>query len=226
LRKNNFVVDKSGSMCYKGATLPKAGEAIATHDHRPARSAAQLEPGSSTLNTSPGGRSALRSARAKRRATAVEGAAQDASPSAPLDEIAERAARLGVTPERVLQEYARIAFADLGKLADWGPDGLVLKAPERLGDADTAVISEITGAPGNKNYRVKLYDKKAALDVLARHLGMLDGVPRRPEPAAPDDPEEDPREVLKRRLARLAAAGADEQTGRWAEPVPGEKADR
>ena len=178
------------------------------------------------MDTSPGGRSALRSARAKRRASAVGGAAQDARPSAPLDEIAERAARLGVTPERVLQEYARIAFADLGKLADWGPDGLVLKAPERLGDADTAVISEIIGAPGNKNYRVKLYDKKAALDVLARHLGMFDGASRRLEPATPDDPEEDPREVLKRRLARLAAAGAEEPIDRRAELVGGPRTTR
>ena len=34
------------------------------------------------------------------------------------DEIAERAARLGVTTERVLQDYARIAFADLRRVAD------------------------------------------------------------------------------------------------------------
>jgi hypothetical protein len=160
-----------------------------------------------------------------RRATTAA-STPNVKPLAPLDEIAERAARLGVTPERVLQEYARIAFADLGRLADWGPDGLVLKTPDRLGAADTAVISEITGTPGNKNYRVKLYDKKAALDVLARHLGMFDAAPRRLEPAAPDDPEEDPREVLKRRLARLAAAGADERDGRWAELVPGTEASR
>src|SRR5438477_3167213 len=39
----------------------------------------------------------------------------------PLEEVAERAARLGITPERVLEEYARIAFSNLRDLAEWGP---------------------------------------------------------------------------------------------------------
>jgi hypothetical protein len=127
------------------------------------------------------------------------------------DEIAERAARLGITPERVLREYARIAFADLRRVADWGPDGLVLKTPETLSDADAAAISEITAAgTGGRRYRVKLYDKKAALDAIARHLGMFAAAPRRQEGDMPEDLAEDAREVLARRLARLAAGGAEE----------------
>ena len=144
----------------------------------------------------------------RRRKPAIEPESSAASAPAP-DEIAERAARLGVTPERVLQEYARIAFADLRRVADWGPDGLVLKTPEALSDADAAAISEITGAGGG-NYRVKLYDKKAALDAIARHLGMFVRPPQRPEDGAPADLAEDAREVLARRLARLAAGGAAE----------------
>jgi len=129
----------------------------------------------------------------------------------PRDEIVERAARLGVTPERVLQEYARIAFADLRRVADWGPDGFVLKTPETLSDADAAAISEITPAAGGTgSYRVKLYDKKAALDAIARHLGMFVQPPRRQEDGAPAGLAEDAREVLARRLARLAAGGAEE----------------
>jgi phage terminase small subunit len=127
-----------------------------------------------------------------------------------LAEIAERAARLGVTPERVLQEYARIAFADLRRVADWGPDGLVLKTPEALSDADAAAISEITEAgAGSGNYRVKLYDKKGALDAIARHLGMFVRAPRRQEDGALADLAEDAREMLARRLARLAAGGSE-----------------
>jgi phage terminase small subunit len=126
------------------------------------------------------------------------------------DEIIERAARLGVTPERVLQEYARIAFADLRRVADWGPNGFVLKTPETLSDADAAAISEITPAAGGSgSYRVKFYDKKAALDAIARHLGMFVQPPRRQEDSAPADLAEDAREVLARRLARLAAGGAE-----------------
>lgn len=123
------------------------------------------------------------------------------------DEIAERARRLGITPERVLKQYARIAFADLRRVADWGPGGFVLKNPEELSDEDAAAISEVVAAGGAGNYRVKLYDKKAALDAIARHLGMFLRAPRRPEDV-PDDLAEDAREVLARRLARLAAAGA------------------
>lgn len=127
-----------------------------------------------------------------------------------LDEIAERAERLGVTAERVLQEYARIAFADLRRVADWGPNGLVLKTHAALSDADAAAISEITPAgAGSGGYRVKLYDKKAALDAIARHLGMFVRPPKRQEEAGPADLAEDAREVLARRLARLAAGGAE-----------------
>ncbi len=127
------------------------------------------------------------------------------------DEIVERAARLGVTPERVLQEYARIAFADLRRFAEWGPDGLVLKTHDALNDADAAAISEITTAgAGSGGYRVKLYDKKAALDAIARHLGMFVRPPEQQREGASADLAEDAREVLARRLARLAAGGTEE----------------
>jgi phage terminase small subunit len=118
-----------------------------------------------------------------------------------------RAARLGITPERILQEYARIAFADLRRIADWGPEGLVPKNPETLSEEDAAAISEmVSGAAG---YRIKLYDKKAALDAIARHLGMFVRAAPQPEDVS-DTVAEDAREVLARRLARLAAGGAEE----------------
>ncbi len=155
-------------------------------------------------------RPASRSGSGKRRAkTAIEPEAPVAS-QIDQDDIAARAARLGVTPERVLQEYARIAFADLRRVADWGPDGLVPKTPQALDDADAAAISEITTAGAKSGgYRVKLYDKKAALDAIARHLGMFVRPPKPPDGGTPVDLAEDAREVLARRLARLAAGGAE-----------------
>ncbi len=145
----------------------------------------------------------------RRRVTRTE--KTDKKPEPDQEAIIERAARLGVTPERVLQEYARIAFADLRRFADWGPDGLVLKAPGSLTEADAAAISEITAAgAGSRSYRVKLYDKKSALDAIARHLGMFVPAPRREEDGTSTDVAEDAREVLARRLARLAAGGAEE----------------
>jgi hypothetical protein len=151
-------------------------------------------------------RSGSRSRRAKPK---IEAEAQEPSARSP-DEIVERAARLGVTLERVLQEYARIAFADLRRVADWGPNGFVLKTPEMLSDNDAAAISEITPATGGSgSYRVKLYDKKAALDAIARHLGMFVQPLRQQEDGAPANLAEDAREVLARRLARLAAGSAE-----------------
>jgi phage terminase small subunit len=115
-----------------------------------------------------------------------------------------------VTPQRVLQEYARIAFADLHRSADFGPAGLVLKTPDDLTAADAAAVPEITTAgAGSRQFRVKLYDKKAALDAIARHLGMFEPA-RRHEGDTPQDLAEDARDVLARRLARLAAGGVEE----------------
>ncbi|MGH7056077.1 MAG: terminase small subunit [Stellaceae bacterium] len=124
------------------------------------------------------------------------------------DEILLRAARLGITPERVLQEYARIAFADLRRIADWGPDGFVLKNCESLSDGDVAAVSEVASSGRSKNCRIKLYDKKSALDVIARHLGMFAQAAHRPAHGA-DAAAEDAREVLARRLARLAAGSSE-----------------
>ena len=153
---------------------------------------------------------ALRSAAGKPRTKTVTKPEISAAIQPDRDEIAERAERLGVTPERVLQEYARIAFADLRRFADWGPDGVVLKSTGALSAADTAAISEITtSGAGSGNYRVKLYDKKAALDAIARHLGMFVRPPKPQDDGAPADLAEDAREVLARRLARLAAGGAE-----------------
>jgi hypothetical protein len=125
------------------------------------------------------------------------------------DEITLRAARLGITPERVLQEYARIAFADLRRFVDWGPNGLVPKNSAALSEEDAAAISEIVSGGTDGKYRIKLYDKKSALNAIARHLGMFVRAAPRPEDA-PDTIVEDALEVLARRLARLAAGGAEE----------------
>ena len=84
---------------------------------------------------------------------------------------------VGITVERVLIEYARIAFTDIRQVLTWGPEDLALKSPDQLSDAEAAAIREI--APGARPgaYRVKSYDKKAALDAIARHLGIFPAAP-------------------------------------------------
>ncbi len=84
-----------------------------------------------------------------------------------------------ITQERVLKEYARIAFVDIRSLYDESGN---LKAITGL-DEDTAraiagieVVIEKSGEEKKiVDYikKIKMIDKKGALDSLAKHLGMF-----------------------------------------------------
>lgn len=118
-----------------------------------------------------------------------------------LDKIGEHAAQLGITTDRVLEEYARIAFANLGEIVEWDDKGIMkVREPEKLGAVAEIVQSAGSGHP----YRVKLYDKRAALDAIARYLGM-DPLAAAQEDEPTADDQEDPREALIREMDRLAA---------------------
>jgi len=108
-----------------------------------------------------------------------------------------------VTADRVVEEYARIAFADLRDFFDWGPKGVTLRAKEELTEWQASAIADIEpSGPNGKGPRLRLHDKKAALDALARHLGLF-----RPRDQPGEEPTlegRDPRAVLRERLLRLA----------------------
>lgn len=91
------------------------------------------------------------------------------------------AERTGITQERVLAEIARLAFLDIRKAFD-EHDNLL---PIREMDDDTAaaiagleVFEEYQGRGEDREYigrtkKLKLADKKGSLELLARHLGLL-----------------------------------------------------
>lgn len=93
----------------------------------------------------------------------------------------ERGARTQITQDRVLQEVARIAFLDLRKALN--ADGS-LKAITELDD-DTAaalagldLLEEFEGHGEDRQQigwtkKMKLADKVRALELLMRHMGML-----------------------------------------------------
>jgi len=89
--------------------------------------------------------------------------------------LAERSRRTAITQDQVLREYARLAFSDLRQVAHWGPEGLRVLPSATLDDDSAAALAEVhetrTGAGGT--VRVKLHEKKSALDALARHLGLF-----------------------------------------------------
>jgi len=140
----------------------------------------------------------------------------DARAAADLQEAKARAARLGITEDRVLEEYRRIAFANVHRIVDWDDQGMRFKSSAELTEDDLApVIEIIESASNHKPYRIKLYDKKGALDAIARYLGMLPKAPPAEEPSVEDDGEY-PKDIIKRALARIAARAAKKPGDRQA----------
>lgn len=87
------------------------------------------------------------------------------------------AKRIEVTQERVLQELARLAFGDIRKL--FASDGRMLR-PHELDDDTAAMLAGVEVkmvAAGDDMVdelrKVRAWDKARALELLARHLGML-----------------------------------------------------
>ena len=99
--------------------------------------------------------------------------------SARLDKLrAELKQRHVVTIDRVLDEYAKLAFFDARKLFD--DNGAVLPVSQWPDDAAAAIggldVAEIGLGDGDALgvvKKLKLIDKRGALDSLARHLGMF-----------------------------------------------------
>jgi hypothetical protein len=136
-------------------------------------------------------------------------AVRAAGPSA-FEDVEARAARLGITRDRVLEEYGRIAFANLHHILEWGDQGMQFKPDGQRREDDMAAIAEIVeGASSGKPYRLKLFDKKAALDAIARYLGMVaasEPAPQEDEPTEHDS--EAARERFIHEVDRLAAEAA------------------
>ena len=98
-----------------------------------------------------------------------------------------RAARCGVTAARVIEELARIAFADIRQAVDWEKGGLRLKDASVLSDDMTAALASIaslapssrTGSKKDRRVQIAAHDKQHALDSLALILGLDSAAPHR-----------------------------------------------
>lgn len=104
-----------------------------------------------------------------------------------------REKRTEISQDRVLNELAKIGFADIRKAIRWGdgiavrvaaeegtPEGedgvivvndVALIGSENLDDDTAAAIAEISQSA--RGLKVKLHDKRAALVDIGRHLGMF-----------------------------------------------------
>lgn len=85
----------------------------------------------------------------------------------------------GVTASMVVSEMARLGFSDVREIASWGPDGVALKPSSELTDDAARCISEISETEtsgensSSRNLKIKMHSKVAALDLLAKHFGLL-----------------------------------------------------
>ncbi|HEX6842919.1 MAG TPA: terminase small subunit [Stellaceae bacterium] len=116
-----------------------------------------------------------------------------------------RSQRMRLDADRVLAELARIAFADIGNLADWGPDGVTLKPKRELSADDRAAVAEVAAGSGKHGAgpRLRLHSKPRALDAIARHFGLYGKTAARFEP--PGEEGKSAREILREKLEQMYA---------------------
>lgn len=85
-----------------------------------------------------------------------------------IDELSRNLAdKVGVTAERVLKEYVKIAFCDISDVMD-------MKTGTVKDDADGSLIASLTvkDTDVGTTRTVKLHNKEKALEVLARFTGL------------------------------------------------------
>lgn len=104
---------------------------------------------------------------------------KDVEVSAAVEEaMAKRAERTEITADRVLQELAKLGFADIRRIFAGGN----LLDPSDLEDDIAAAVQSVEvitrRTPGEENqvehvHKIKLADKIGALTQIGRHLGMF-----------------------------------------------------
>jgi len=94
--------------------------------------------------------------------------------------------KTGITTERVLAEYAKIAFSSLTDIVDYATGTIRMQDFKALTDQQKHCIKKFKFVTINQlntdgkstpveKVEIELHDKLKALDSLARHLGMFDG---------------------------------------------------
>lgn len=85
--------------------------------------------------------------------------------------MAVRSRRTGINQDRILYELAKIAFANMADVVDL--DSAKVKPDASREDLSCIQSVRIKPNEWGTEREVKLYDRKAALELLGRHLGMF-----------------------------------------------------
>ena len=91
------------------------------------------------------------------------------------DGMDERAARTGVTVDKVIRELARIGFSDMLDYASFSKYGVALNDSKTLSEDQARAISEVsqTVTQYGGSIKFKLHNKTDALQLLGRHLKLF-----------------------------------------------------
>jgi phage terminase small subunit len=97
--------------------------------------------------------------------------------------LSEGAAKAGVTVQRIVDELAKVGFANMGDYLHATTGGDPFFVYDQLTDEQKAALSEVTvedfkdgrgeDARDVRRIKFKLYDKLGALEKLGKHLGMF-----------------------------------------------------
>jgi phage terminase small subunit len=93
--------------------------------------------------------------------------------------MAGRSQVLKLTAERVLEEIARLAFSDIREVIEFDANGVTVNDSKKISDDTAAAIASVsesrttTEEATTTKVTVKLHNKLAALNLAAKHLGLL-----------------------------------------------------
>jgi phage terminase small subunit len=90
---------------------------------------------------------------------------------AEIDRLQKQLAqKVDISAERVIQELACIAFVKADDVADFGPDGVLLKSSKRMSQDTLRAIESIMQT--KDGVRVKMHSKTTALELIGKRLGI------------------------------------------------------
>ena len=86
--------------------------------------------------------------------------------------MSQREYRLGITADRVLEQIAKIGFADIKSVVSWSGNRMKIKPSE---DVDGTILAEITETETESGgtLKIKLNDRMKALEMMAKHLNLF-----------------------------------------------------
>lgn len=118
-------------------------------------------------------------------------------------ELDARAERTRIAADRIVLGLARVAFSDIGRIAEWRDGtGWGLRPFDELSDADRAAIARVRLRDGD--VQIQLHDKIRALDALGKYFKLwgrhADKLPPRPPGYDPQAKLREARAALKTQL--------------------------